>query len=414
MSATRAPDAPPIEIVHLAFTRFPADTRVKREALAAASTGRRVAVIALQETGQPELEHLGPLVVVRLPGKKTRGGPVSYLTEYAAFVWRCRHVLNRDPRFQGVRVVHVHTLPDFLIWAAAPARRRGARTILDLHEIFPEFTASKYPGLAGRLATWLACLLERDARRRADVTITVNRPIEKLIATRDIGRVERVVLVHNSADPADFGPPRRPEQTVRGSRLELVYHGTLTTLYGVDVAVRGVALAAARGAPVHFTILGDGPDRHTLARLASDLDADLVVTFEAPIPQRALRERLSRADAGIVPTRLDGMTRFSLSNKLLEYVHLGMPVLAARLPSYGHYLGEDSAWYWTPGDPEDLARAIEELAAASMEERSNRASRAQHNLEAIAWPHERARLIALYRDLLQASYEPAASTAAMR
>lgn len=108
------------------------------------------------------------------------------------------------------------------------------------------------------------------------------------------------------------------------------------------------------------------------------------------------------------------MTRFSLSNKLLEYVHLGMPVLAARLPSYAHYLGEDSAWYWTPGDPEDLARAIEELAAASMEERSNRASRAQHNLEAIAWPHERARLVALYRDLLDGPYAPEASTAAMR
>lgn len=408
------PGTTPIDVVHLAYTFFPADTRVKREALAATDSGRRVAVVALRGVEQAAEEDVGPLHVVRLSGRKTRGGPFSYLVQYATFVWRCRRLLASDPRFRAVRIVHVHTLPDFLVWAAAPARRRGARVILDLHEIFPEFTASKYPGLAGRLATWIARLLERDARRRADVTITVNRPIEKLIATRDIGRVERVVLVHNSADPADFGPPRRPEQTVRSSRLELVYHGTLTTLYGVDVAVRGVALAAASGAPVHFTILGDGPDRHTLARLASDLNADLVVSFEAPIPQRALRERLSRADAGVVPTRLDGMTRFSLSNKLLEYVHLGLPVLAARLPSYGHYLGEDSAWYWTPGDPEDLARAIAELAAASMEERSNRASRAQHNLAAIEWPHERARLIALYRDLLHDSYEPAASTAAIR
>lgn len=289
------------DIVHLAFTVFPADTRVKREAMAAAGAGRRVAVVALQAPGQLAEEDIGSLRVVRLPGRKTRGGPLAYVAQYAAFVWRCRRLLARDARFQGVRIVHVHTLPDFLIWAAAPARRRGARVILDLHEIFPEFTASKYPGFGGRVATRLARGLERDARRRADVTITVNRPIEKLIANRDIGRVERVVLVHNSADPADFGPPRRPEQTVRNARLELVYHGTLTTLYGVDVAVRGVALAAARGAPVHFTILGDGPDRHTLARLASDLNADLVVTFEAPIPQRALRERLSALMPGSFP-----------------------------------------------------------------------------------------------------------------
>jgi len=393
----------PVDIVHLAFTNFPADTRVKREALATAGLNRQVAVVALRGPGQPAEEDIGPLRVVRLSGRKTRGGPLAYLSQYAAFIWRARRRLGHDPRFHGLRVVHVHTLPDFLVWAAAPARRRGARVILDLHEIFPEFTASKYPGLLGRLATRIARVLERDARRRADVTITVNRPIEALLATRDIGRVERVVLVHNSADPADFGPPRLPDIEPRAGRLELVYHGTLTSLYGVDVAVRGVALAATSGAPVHFTILGDGPERHALARLVSDIGADLVVTFEAPIPQRALRERLCRADAGIVPTRLDGMTRYSLSNKLLEYVHLGIPVLAARLPSYAHYLGEDSAWYWTPGDPADLAQAIQRLAAASMEERRDRATRAQHNLEAIAWPHERARLEAVYRDLLEQS-----------
>jgi glycosyltransferase involved in cell wall biosynthesis len=394
------PMAEAFDIVHLAFTTFPADTRVKREALAAASVNGRVAVIAHRGPDQPSEEDVGPLRVVRLDGRKTRGGPFAYVSQYVSFVWRCRRLLGRDPRFRNVRIVHVHTLPDFLVWAATPARRRGARIILDLHEIFPEFTASKYPGLTGRLAMRLARVLELDARRRADVTITVNRPIEALISGRDIGRTERVVLIHNSADPTDFGPPRRPERSERPGRLQLVYHGTLTPLYGVDIAVRGVALAASRGAPVHFTILGDGPERHALARLVGELGADLVVTFEAPIPQRALRDRLSRADAGIVPTRLDGMTRYSLSNKLLEYVHLGMPVLAARLPSYANYLGEHSAWYWTPGDPEDLARAIGHLAAAPIEERSARAERAQHNLEAIAWPHERARLVAVYRELL--------------
>jgi glycosyltransferase involved in cell wall biosynthesis len=395
-------DASPIEIVHLAYTSFPADTRVKREALAGAGMGRRVAVVALQMPGQLPEETIGPLQVVRLPGRRTRGGPASYLAEYGSFVWRCRRLLARDPRFHRVRVVHVHTLPDFLIWAAAPARRRGARVILDLHEIFPEFTVSKYPGLPGQLARRLAGFFERSARRAADVTITVNGPIEALLATRGIGRPERRVLVHNSADPADFGEPNPPRAHARRGRLELVYHGTLTPLYGLDIAVRGVALAAMRGAPVHLTILGDGPERESLGRLASQLGADLVVTFEAPIPQRALRDRLTRADAGVVPTRLDGMTRYSLSNKLLEYVHLGLPVLAARLPSYGCYFDERAAWYWTPGDPEDLARVIGEFAAAPAGERSARATRAQHDLGRIAWPVERARLVAVYEELLGA------------
>jgi glycosyltransferase involved in cell wall biosynthesis len=412
MSATPELSGGPIEIVHLAFTSFPADPRVKREALAAAETGRGVVVVAFQGAGEPPRDSLGPVQILRLPGRKSRGGPLSYLVEYVAFSWKCRRLLAHDPRFRAVRVVHVHTLPDFLAWAAAPAQRRGARLILDLHEIFPEFARSKYPGPLGRFAAVIATRIERNARRRADVTITVNGPIEALLTGRGIGRAERIVIVHNSPDPQDLGPTRRP-QPRNADQIELIYHGTLSSLYGVDVAVRGVVLAASRGVRIHLTVLGDGPERAALEQLVSGLGATSLVSFEAPIPQGALRERLGRADAGVVPTRLDGMTRYSLSNKLLEYVHLGMPVLGARLPSYGQYLAEDAAWYWNAGDPADLARALSEFAAADELERRTRAERAQRGLAAIAWPLERARLLETYADLLGPP-GPATSRAAMR
>jgi glycosyltransferase involved in cell wall biosynthesis len=341
--------------------------------------------------------------VLRLPGRKSRAGPLGYLLEYAAFTWRCRRVLARDPRFAGIRVVHVHTLPDFLVWAAAPAQRRGARLILDLHEIFPEFTASRYPSGVGRLGAVLARWIERWARRRADLTITVNRPVDELLASRSIGRPERRIIVHNSADPEDFGPPRTPASFPPHPRssIELVYHGTLTPLYGLDVAIRGVVRAAERGAHVRLMILGDGPQRGELGRLVAELRANDLVSFHPRVPQAELPARLGSCDAGLVPTRLDGMTRYSLSNKLLEYVHLGLPVLAARLPSYAHYLPENAAWYWAPDDPADLARAIVEFAAAPPPERLARARRAQEGLGSIAWSGERDRLLAAYQELLR-------------
>ncbi len=133
----------------------------------------------------------------------------------------------------------------------------------------------------------------------------------------------------------------------------------------------------------------------------TELGADALVSFHARVPQAELAARLGGCDAGLVPTRLDGMTRYSLSNKLLEYVHLGVPVLAARLPSYAHYLPENAAWYWVPNDPADLARAIGEFAAAPSPERLARARRAQEGLGSIAWPGERERLLAAYRELLR-------------
>jgi glycosyltransferase involved in cell wall biosynthesis len=391
----------PIEILHLAYTHFPADTRVKRETEALLGTGRRVGVIALRRPGERAVERWNGITVLRVPGTKSRGGVLSYVTEYAGFVWRCRALIARHRRLARVRVVHVHTLPDFLMWAALPARSRGARVVFDIHEIFPEFVRAKYPSLWGRFAAGVAGSIERWARRRADLTITVNQPIDELLASRPIRRPERRLILHNTADPVDFGEPAAPSSDQR--RLDLVYHGTLTFLYGLDLAIRGVASARERGLDARFTILGDGPTRTALRDLTTDLGLTDFVRLEAPVVQRDLPRRLTACAAGLVPTRLDGMTQYSLSTKLLEYVHLGIPVLAARLPSYRRYFPEDAMWFWTAGDPQDLARAIAEFARAPAPERMRRARLAQTAIASLAWNRERAGLLAAYHDLLDRS-----------
>jgi len=402
------PPAPPIEILHLAFAHYPADPRVKREAEALRALGLRVAVIALRGQGQRAVERCGGVLAIRVRGGKRRAGFLGSLGDYLAFLWRCRWLVARHRLLRHLRIVHIHTLPDFLLWAALPARARGARLVFDMHEIFPEFTRAKFRGLAGRVLEAVARGIERWARRQADLTITVNRPIDALLGRRPISRsrppaTERRLTIHNTADPADFGtgvPARRDRHAVDGT-LELVYHGTLTRLYGLDIAIRGALEARRRGIPIRFSVIGSGPDREALERLTARLGGADAVRFESPLPQSALPARLGACDAGVVPTRLDGMTRYSLSNKLLEYIHLGIPVLAARLPSYAGYLAEDAAWYWTPGDPDDLARAIADLAASDAAERTRRTEQARKGLAPFVWSLERERLLAAYRELLR-------------
>jgi glycosyltransferase involved in cell wall biosynthesis len=390
----------PIEILHLAYTYFPADTRVKREVEALQATGRRLAVIALRGPHEQPVERWNGVTIVRVPGRKSRGGVGSYVGEYGAFVLRCRRLVARHRAFAHVRIVHVHTLPDFLMWAALPARDRGARVVFDMHEIFPEFVRAKFPGALGRPIAALAHGIERWARDRADLTITVNQPIDQLLKARPIGRVEHRIVLHNTADPADFGNPAAASRSAPPSSVSLIYHGTLTFLYGLDVAIRAIGVARQQGLNAHLTILGDGPERSALRRLAAQLGLADHVSFEAPIRQGELPARLRRCVAGVVPTRLDGMTRYSLSTKLLEYVHLGIPVLAARLPTYERYLSHDTVWYWTAGDPEDLARVMREFAATPATERSRRAQLARDAIAPLAWTTERRQLLQAYGRLL--------------
>ena len=404
----------PIEVLHLTFSFMPADPRVKREALAAAATGRRVAVICLRAADERPVERHGPVLIIRVPAAKSRGGFLRYSAEYLDFLWRCRRLVAGHRGLRGVRLVHVATLPDFLLWAALPARRRGAKLVLDMHEIFPEFTRARFGGLAGRLLGPLADTIERWARRTADLTVTVNRPIERLLASRPARPDEWRIVVHNTAAPSDFGDgaPGRP---ARGSDRapRFIYHGTLTRMYGLDLAIEGIARARAAGVPASLAILGDGPERSALERQADTSAIAGAVTFERPIPHRELPQRLLACDAAIIPTRLDGMTRFSLSTKLLECVHLGLPVLAARLPSYEAYFDDEALWYWRPGDPADLAARIAEFVAAPAAARGDRARRAQAAIAELRWEVEGTRLMEAYARLL-GQQPPAPKTEAMR
>ncbi|HEX6645512.1 MAG TPA: hypothetical protein VF037_12595, partial [Gemmatimonadales bacterium] len=127
------PTRRPFDIVHIAQTPFPDDPRPRKEVLAATSLGLRVAVIALQDGLDPRpVGHHAGAVVVRLPGERRRGSLGKYVAEYTDFLVRAHALMHRDDRFRSAGVVHVHTLPDFLVAAARPARKRGARIVLDM------------------------------------------------------------------------------------------------------------------------------------------------------------------------------------------------------------------------------------------------------------------------------------------
>jgi glycosyltransferase involved in cell wall biosynthesis len=390
----------PFDIVHIAQTQFPDDSRVRREALVAAQTGARVAVVALQDGLDPRpVGHYQGVTVVRLPGRRRRGSLGKYVLEYTDFLARAYALLRRDPRFRHARVIHVHTLPDFLVMAARPARQLGAKVILDLHEIFPEFTATKLGPVLGPVARPVARLLERRSRRAADVTLTVNREIETLLHARRAGPGERIEVIHNLTNPADFGPPGLTTGEIHGP-LRLVYHGTLTPMYGLDLAIEAVATTRGHGVNVSFDIFGKGPMRAQLDALIEARDLGACVRLHGAVSHEELRQRLPGFHAGFLPTRLDGMTRYSLSTKLLEYVHLGIPIIAPRIPTYLRYFPENCATYFSSNNAADASRALIDFAAAPATSRVAQARAAQQAVAGLTWQTEAARLRAIYEELL--------------
>src|SRR6266481_4317409 len=246
------------------------DCRVRRKAEALVSAGYSVDVLALAPAHGKRAYTLDKVNVYTVSLGKKRGSLARYLFEYAAFfLWVFVRILllMRHRRYVAI---DVNTLPDFLIFATVPARWMGAKLILDMHEITPEFFISKY-GIAED--SWLVRLLqfqEKISFDCADHVITISEPIQSLLVRRGLPS-SKTMVVMNAADEARFSPSSGAAASDnRSHAFVMVYHGTLTRLYGLDIAIEAFSMVHEEMPGAELWILGSGPEQGSLAVLAQE------------------------------------------------------------------------------------------------------------------------------------------------
>lgn len=335
------------------------EPRVEREVQALIGRGYEVDIICLQAPGEPFVDAVGGAAIYRLPVRRRRGGgPAVLLFEYLAFFMLACARLYALHRRRRYAVVQIHNLPNFLVFAALAPKLAGARLILDIHDLMPEFYASRF---RRDLAGWPVRLLrweERLSCRFADHVISVTDLWREALIDRGLPP-EKVSVVMNVADDRVFQRvPPAPTRADDG-RFRLIYHGTLTRRYGVDLALHAVGIARRSIPGLHLTIHGIGEYTEALVALAAELDLNEHVSFSTrPVPMSELPDLIRSADLGIVPYRRDLFTDGILPTKLMEYVALGIPAVAARTPAISAYFDESMVQFFTPGDASDLARCI--------------------------------------------------------
>jgi glycosyltransferase involved in cell wall biosynthesis len=64
------------------------------------------------------------------------------------------------------------------------------------------------------------------------------------------------------------------------------------------------------------------------------------------------------ASAGVIPNLPIKLNRYALSSKLFEYVVLGIPVVAASLPTLRAHFSDDEVLFFEPGSAKSLADAL--------------------------------------------------------
>jgi glycosyltransferase involved in cell wall biosynthesis len=297
-----------------------------------------------------------------MPLGKKRGSHFRYLFEYVAFFFWASYRLAVQMRTRRYAVVDVNTLPDFLIFAAAPARWMGAKLILDMHEITPEFYMSKYSMPRDSWVVRALTVVERLSFLYADRVVTINEPIQELLVGRGLPTGKSVVVM-NAADESRFAAGVEAAAPGDGatSGFVMMYHGTLTRIYGLDIAVEAFGIAHTDMPGAEFWILGSGPERPTLADLAQKHGVGSKVRLIGHVSPADIPGWLNQSHLGILPIRRDVFLDFAFPNKLAEFIIAGRPLLVSRLEAIQHYFNDTALAFFEPGDPVDLARQMQKV-----------------------------------------------------
>ena len=398
-----------IVYLHQHFTPpdVPAGSRPYEMALRFAAAGHEVHVVASSRT---EVPMMVPRPTAPDPdGVRVHWIPVKYETRMGfarrvwAFVvfavlagWRARR-LKAD-------VVLSSSTPLTIALPGVFAKRRRAPMVFEVRDLWPEVPIAMGM-LNNPVLRWAAFRLEQFAYRHADAVIALSPGMADGVVRAGVP-VERVFVVPNACDNAQFDVPAEVGQAFRdgrswlGDRPLITYVGTLGRANGVGYLARLAHEVAQIDPELRFLVVGDGPERVSVARLAAELGVlDRTFFMEGWIPKSSVPAVLSASDVSTsVFIPLEALEHNS-ANKFFDTLAAGRPVAVNYGGWHADLVRDHQAGVVL--DPVDLAAAAQSLVTfVRSEKRIEAARRGARQLA--DGEFDRDRLTAVALDVLEA------------
>jgi glycosyltransferase involved in cell wall biosynthesis len=284
-------------------------------------------------------------------------------------------------------------MPNALVFAAIAPKFLGARLALDVHDLMTANYMAKFGAGENSLPVKLLKLEQRLAAMFSDrVFCADHNQQDYLVEYCKIPR-QKITALMNLPNVELFKPVITDKKT---GVFRIVYHGTIAHRLGIDLMLKAMARVAGR-IPAELWIYGSGDYLPAALALASQLNLEEKVHFSRTFfPVEQISEIVSGMDLGIIGNRRNlACDRYMLPVKLLEYVYLGVPVVAPRLDVITRYFDDTMVRYYEPENVEQMAAAIVELFHHSKErermarsasvfyQKHNPKTQAEHYLELI-------------------------------
>jgi glycosyltransferase involved in cell wall biosynthesis len=349
----------PLRVCMVSYSIYDFDNRVRRYAETLVRQGCEVDAVALRsEPTAPAHSVIKGVNVYRIQTRiKDEKNKFDYLVRISSFFLRAFTFLTREQFKRPYDLVHVHSVPDCIVFAAAVPKWLGAKVILDIHDVLPEFYASKFNAPLNGFMFKSLVRVEKFSAAFSDHVIAANHIWEKRMEARSVPP-GKLTTILNFPDSETF---RRRGRTRQDGKFILIYPGTLNYHQGLDIAVRAFALIKDQIPEAEFHIYGSGNLAQMLQDLIVQLELTRQVKIKGQLPTEEMTSLIENADLGVVPKRKDGFGNEAFSTKILEFMSLGVPVIVPDTDIDKYYFNDSVARFFTANDETSLAAAMLEL-----------------------------------------------------
>jgi glycosyltransferase involved in cell wall biosynthesis len=283
-------------------------------------------------------------------------------TEVAFFLASARDALQKHLASQPPDIVHAHFGVD--ISGALPlARRYGVPLVVTLHG-FDVTRHRRSCVMSGRPNLVRYGMFRPSILGSVDHCFAVSEFIRS--AAIEAGAPTERMMVHHIGTPLTNLPKKEPSPAAAPPPLRIAHVARLVEKKGTRILLEAVALAEARGVTCEVVVVGDGPLRAALSKLATRLGLSDRVEFRGAQPHSRTLEIIAAAHVLCLPSIVarNGDAE-GLGMVLLEAAAIGTPIVASSSGGITDFVSSGRTGILVP--PSDVRALSDALVLARQE-----------------------------------------------
>lgn len=240
--------------------------------------------------------------------------------------------------------------------------RRRTPVVMVMHHVHQAQFETHFPAPAAAFGRWLERVAMRRVYQRRRVVAVSPSTLEEM--RRQLGWTGDIGLLANGSDVPPAGPG--PEPAFDPDRIVVL--GRLVAHKRVDLVIRALFELRVRPSTadrrLRLDIVGQGPERERLERLADDLGLAERVTFHGFVDDETKGRLLTGAAVHVCASDAEGW-----GQAVIDAAGHGVPTLARDVPGLRDSI-RDGVTGWlvadAPGDPEEVRRRLSDALAAAV------------------------------------------------